>query len=201
MPVTPFDNDEFVSHIGVQRDHPVDYFTLLTNIRPIPQRWPNTAIEALDLLRKTKAMRPYVFTVPQAITDVIPPTARLETQIQVDPGSWLWNVQVVYPSSGLVDDTNLSILITDTASGVPLSKYYVAARAYGRTAGEPSTAGSNQYYSAIPKPVTGQGQLNIELCNYSYNNFTGFQILLFFCCPIPDVRMQLSGSINSGGAR
>jgi len=199
MPVvTPFDNDEFVSHIGVKRDHPVDYFTLLNNIRPIPQQWPNTAVEALDLLRKARGLRPYVFTLPQDLTTPLPPTGRLETQVQLEPGSWLWNVQVLYPASGVMDVTNFSMLITDTASGVPLAKYYVSPAAYGRL--QSGAGGGNQFFPAIPKPITGQGMLNVELCNFTFNStFTGFQILLFLACPIPDVRYQLSGANNRGG--
>ncbi len=183
-------SDEYTSHVSVQVDHPVDYFTLRTDIRPIPQRWPNTAIASLDLIRKAHALRPRTVTVPENLQTTILATERLETQVAVQPGSWLWNVQGLFSETGGAEYYNVSVLLTDTASGVPLSKYYVSAGAYGITDAD------NLYLPPMPKPITGQGLVNVEICNYSQTDLTGLQILLFFAEPVPDVRQQLAGGNN-----
>jgi hypothetical protein len=184
-------SDDYISHVSVQADHPVDYFTLRTDIRPIPQRWPNTAVASLDLLRKAHALRPRTVTTPENLATTIAATERLETQVAVQPGSWLWNVQCLFSETGgAFAYYNISVLLTDTASGVPLSKYYASGGAYGITDAD------NLYLPAMPKPITGQGLLNVEICNYSQIDLTGLQILLFFAEPVPDVRQQLAGGNN-----
>jgi hypothetical protein len=181
--------DQMFNHVSVPLDHPVDYFSYLTQVRPVPQRWPNMAISQLDMLRRASGLRPRQVVVPDETDNTIEAYGSKVLEVAVEPGSWLWLVSwAAAPEGEPIDNTAFSFNITDVCSGIPLCKYYAA----GALAGAQS--GPDDYvYLSMPKPVTGQGLLSVEIFSYTSRDVENFQLLLFFACPMPNVARQLAG--------
>lgn len=154
----------------------VDGWILNPSIKYLPYRAIAMLLGQMDPLRRAHNYRERIWVLPDDLTSAIPARGQFNRQIRITPNSYLWGAtcyKFLTEGShflGVAAPSNLSIQITDDATGCQFGSEFINAQAvYPRpdvsVAGIALPSGSTPCLLTQPKLFVKPGLLSVEIAN------------------------------------
>jgi hypothetical protein len=166
----------------------VDGWVLNPTIRYLPYRSTAMLLGQLEPLRRAHNYRDRIWVLPDDLTIAIPARGQFNREIRVPANSYLWAAQChQFISEGEflfipIAPSDLSLQITDQATGVDIASEFISALMFWPPPGPPPRDNSTPVLLTQPRLFVAPGLLKVSIANAAATESL-CQLLLYFLEP------------------
>lgn len=162
----------------------------------LPNRYLPAAMGQLEAIRKAGAYRSRWYVCPEDSRQIIAAYDTVEQQVRIVSGSWLYGLMLSQADPvtlAYVPPSNLTLRLTEGATGIGFSDDYVCALAFAGSAAQYKWPG-RPYLLSQPRLIVEPGFLNVEISNLLATATGRVQLVLLCAEPCVVVEDSIQSS-------